>query len=389
MKKIRIGIIGAGRMGRIRAHSAMLHPSCEVAGVADTNLPQAESLAAEAGCAASSDWTQLLRREDVDAVVVATPHKFLASISAAAIEERKHVLCEKPGARNAAEAEAMLRALYEAWPPALGMPNPRLKTDSAAKLVMGFTLRHHRGIARARQLLVDGEIGKPMYMIARYGHGGRPGYEQEWRHVPDLAGGGELLDQGIHLIDLSRWFLGEFAEVTGFVGNYFWGLQDGTASDIVEDNAFLQLRSAQGVVASLQASWTQWKNLFSLEVYGENGFLEVYGLGGSYGEEKLVIGHRRSQGGPPDLQLIDLNAGRTLVSHGDVWGLEWHAFVNEVMDIGNDERLPPVARPASAVDAWEALRIVEAAYAASRNASAVSLARASTTSSDESVLAAR
>ncbi len=386
MKKIRIGIIGAGRMGRIRAHSAMLHPCCEVVGVADTNLPQAESLAAEADCAASSDWRQLVRREDVDAVVVATPHKFLASISAAAIEERKHVLCEKPGARNRAEAEATLRALYGAWPPAQGMPNPRTRTDRAAKLVMGFTLRHHRGIARTRQLLVEGEIGKPMYLIARYGHGGRPGYEQEWRHATDLAGGGELLDQGIHLIDLSRWFLGEFAEVTGFVGNYFWGLRDAAAGSGIEDNAFLQLRSAEGRVASLQASWTQWKNLFSLEVYGENGFLEVHGLGGSYGEEKLVIGHRRSQGGAPDLQRIDLHAGRTQESSGDVWGLEWHAFVSEVMDPGNAEQRPPGARSASAVDAWEALRIVEAAYAASRNASAVSLPGASTTSSNESVL---
>lgn len=389
MKKIRIGIIGAGRMGRIRARSAMLHPFCEVVAVADTNLRQAEALAAEVGCAVSTDWTHLVRRGDVDAVVVATPHKFLASISAAAVGERKHVLCEKPGARNAAEAEAVLRALHGAWPLAQGMTIPASRTESALKLVMGFTLRHHRGIARARQLLRDGEIGKPMYLIARYGHGGRPGYEQEWRHEPDLAGGGELLDQGIHLIDLSRWFLGEFIEVAGFVGNYFWGLRDGMAGVGVEDNAFIELRSAQGRVASLQASWTQWKNLFSLEVYGEDGFLEVQGLGGSYGEEKLVVGHRRSEGGAPDLQVIDLHPGRAPGSQDDVWALEWQAFVNEVMDRHNSEPCPRGARPASAVDAWQALRVVDAAYAASRSASAISLAPASKTNSDESVLAAR
>ena len=369
VNKLRIGIIGAGRMGRIRAHSAILHPSCEVVGVADTDLRQAESLAAEAGCDATSDWTQLIRREDIDAVVVATPHKFLAPISVAAIGERKHVLCEKPGARNPAEAETVLRALHGVWPPADGAPIPRFVKESAAELVIGFTLRHHQAIARARQLLKGGEIGKPMYLIGRYGHGGRPGYEQEWRHDPDLAGGGELLDQGIHLIDLSRWLLGEFAEVTGFVGNYFWGMRGGAASGGVEDNAFLQLRSAQGRVASLQASWTQWKNLFSLEVYGESGFLEVQGLGGSYGDEKLVVGHCRPRGGAPDTCAINLDTAKSLDSQGDVWAREWHAFVAEVMDRGNSESCPPGAEPATAVDAWQALRVVDAAYLASRNSS--------------------
>ena len=114
MKKLRIGIIGAGRMGRIRAHSAARHANCEVAGVADTNPSQALALAAEVGCKASGDWIGFDRREDIDAVVVATPHKYLAPISAAALEERKHVFCEKPGARTPAEAEAMLRVLYGA-----------------------------------------------------------------------------------------------------------------------------------------------------------------------------------------------------------------------------------------------------------------------------------
>ena len=108
---------------------------------------------------------------------------------------------------------------------------------------------------------------------------------------------------------MSRWFLGEFEDITGFVGNYFWGLKDAGARSGVDDNAFLLLRSAEGCVASLQASWTQWKNLFSLDVYGEDGFLQVHGLGGSYGEEKLVLGRRRPQGGPPEVQEVDLQPG--------------------------------------------------------------------------------
>jgi predicted dehydrogenase len=356
----------------------MRHPLCDVVGVADTILLQAESLAAEVNCAASTDWTKLIRRDDIDAVVVATPHKYLASISAAALAERKHVLCEKPGARTPAEAEAMLRVLYDGWQPAETDLFPRARKIEVAKLVIGFTLRHHRSISRARELLERGEIGKPMYAIGRYGHGGRPGYEQEWRHVPELAGGGELLDQGVHLIDLSRCFFGEFSEVTGFVGDYFWGARGAGGNGGVEDNAFLLLRSAEGTVASLQASWTQWKNMFSFEVYGEDGFLHAHGLGGSYGQEKLLLGRRSSQGGAPDTSEIDLSAGSSSEPQDDVWALEWQAFVNEVLGRDNPEDHASTIKPASALDAWEALRIVEAAYGASKSASVIPLARPAT-----------
>ena len=253
--------------------------------------------------------------------------------------------------------------------------------------MIGFTLRHHPAIARARELLRNGEIGRPMYLIGRYGHGGRPGYEQEWRHVPDLAGGGELLDQGVHLIDLSRWFLGEFSEVAGFVSNCFWGARDAAGKGDVEDNAFLLLRSAEGKVASLQASWTQWKNLFSLEVYGENGFLQVHGLGGSYGEEKLVLGHRRPQGGAPDTREINLRAGTSPDSQDEVWRIEWQAFVAEIQGRDNSGNHASGIKPASAIDAWEALRIVEAAYVASRTALAVSLPHVSTTEVGKTLVA--
>ena len=194
MKKLRIGIVGAGRMGRIRAHSAQRHPRCEVARVADIHLLQAQSLAAELGCTASTDWTEMVIRDDVDAVVVATPPKYLAAISAAALQAGKHVLCEKPGARASSEVEAVLRVLYGSWRPADSAISLPVRKRGAAQLVMGFTLRHHPAVARARRLLADGEIGRPMYLVGRYGHGGRPGYEQEWRGRLDLAGGGELIE---------------------------------------------------------------------------------------------------------------------------------------------------------------------------------------------------
>lgn len=375
MKRLGIGIVGAGRMGRIRAHYARCHPRCEVVEVVDTNLRQAQSLAAEFGCAASTEWTRLLERDDIDAVVVATPHKYLAPISAAALRAGKHAFCEKPGARTSAEAETMLRIVYGAWPPADPVLFPPVRQQGSAQLMIGFTLRHHPAIVRARELMAEGEIGRPMYLLGRYGHGGRPGYEQEWRAIREVAGGGELLDQGAHLIDLSRWFLGEFEEVSGFVGTYFWRPKHPAGDSVLEDNAFLLLRSADGNVASLQASWTQWKNLFAFEVYGENGFLQVQGLGGSYGPEKLLIAHRCPQGGRPETQEIDFSTGETTEPESDVWTLEWEAFVGTVLDSGLPGNRNPMIQSASAIDAWQALRIVEAAYEASRTGAAVPLHR--------------
>jgi predicted dehydrogenase len=242
---------------------------------------------------------------------------------------------------------------------------------------MGFTLRHHPAVARARRLLADGEIGRPMYLVGRYGHGGRPGYEQEWRGRLDLAGGGELIDQGVHLIDLSRWFLGEFEEVAGFVGAFFWRANPPAENNALEDNAFLLLRSAEGHVASLQASWTQWKNLFAFEVYGETGFLQIRGLGGSYGAEELVVGRRNPRGGPPETKQIRLSPEEATESQDDVWALEWQAFVSAVLDPDPPAHGAPGIRPASAIDAWQALRIVEAAYEASRTGAALPLRRQS------------
>ena len=131
-----------------------------------------------------------------------------------------------------------------------------------------------------------------MFLRARYGHGGRLGMEKEWRGNPAVSGGGEMLDQGVHLIDLARWFLGDFVSVTGEVANYFWNWS-------VEDNGFALLKTAAGQVAWLHASCTEWKNLFSLEIYGKTGKLQIDGLGGSYGPERLTYYRMLPQMGPP------------------------------------------------------------------------------------------
>ena len=132
-----------------------------------------------------------------------------------------------------------------------------------------------------------------MFIRGRYGHGGRRGYEKEWRFERAISGGGELIDQGTHLIDLAQWFLGEFTDVAAALRTFFWD------SD-VEDNVFLTLSTFEGRIAWLHASWSEWKNLFSFEIYGRQGKLEINGLGGSYGVESLTFYRMLPEMGPPE-----------------------------------------------------------------------------------------
>jgi predicted dehydrogenase len=212
---------------------------------------------------------------------------------------------------------------------------------TGALVRVGFNHRYHPAMSKAKELADAGAIGPPLYVRGRYGHGGRVGYEKEWRARPELSGGGELIDQGMHLIDLSRWFLGDFVDVYGFAPTYFWDMP-------VDDNAFMLLRTADGRVAQLHASWTEWKNLFSLEVFGKTGKLEITGLGGSYGTERLVHYKMKPEMGPPDISSWEFAAA------DDSWAAEFANFMTDIR-----ERRQP--SPGLA-DARAALLVVERIY---------------------------
>src|SRR5205085_425071 len=182
---------------------------------------------------------------------------------------------------------------------------------------VGFNHRFHPALRKARELVESGVAGDLMFVRGRYGHGGRVGYDQEWRANPEVSGGGELIDQGVHLIDLARWFLGEFTTVSGFAHTYFWQMP-------VDDNAFMILRTAGERTASLHVSCTEWKNLFSLEIYGRDAKLHVEGLGGSYGVEKLTHYQMRPEMGPPDTTVWEYpNADQS-------WALEFAEFLEDI-----------------------------------------------------------
>ena len=318
-----VAIIGCGRIGRKRAASL---GDCRLAVCCDVDIARAQALAAaHPGAEAVADWRAVVVSPGIDVVMVATTHEMLAPIAAAAARAGKHVLLEKPGARRAGELDAVMAAARE----------------TGARIRVGFNHRYHPAFEKARAIFEQGAIGPLLYIRGRYGHGGRPGYEREWRADPAVSGGGELLDQGVHLIDLARWFLGDFTRVTGRTPRYFWNMP-------VEDNAFLLLETAAGQTAFLHASWTEWKNLFSFEICGRDGKLEISGLGGSYGTERVTLYAMRPEMGPPETTTWEFpGADRS-------WETEFAEFME---DIRTGRQPQP-----GAGDAQAALRIIECVY---------------------------
>jgi predicted dehydrogenase len=247
-----------------------------------------------------------------------------------------HILCEKPLARTIEEAEEMLSACQ----------------SNNVILKCGFNLRHHPGIQQAKEWLGEGRIGEPINLRLRYGIGGRPGYDREWRADPQMSGGGQLMDQGVHGLDLARYFLGDFSEVFGFLQTAFWDVAP------LEDNAFALLRTNKRQVASLHVSWTQWKNLFSLEIFGHDGYILVEGLGGSYGVEKIAFG-QRDFSKPFGEEVIEYRGEDTS------WHKEWKEFT-DAMRMSRE----PLG---NGYDGLQALKLAFAIYESARTRQVVNL----------------
>ena len=270
-----VAIIGCGLIGHKRAKALT---GCRLVACADTVKDRAEEFGRKfLGAEVMGGWRSAVERPDVDMVIVATTHDSLSEVVLGAVKAGKHVLVEKPAARSVAEIEPVIAA-----------------AEKESILVrVGFNHRYHPSFIKAKEIVASGEMGSLMFIRGRYGHGGRIGYDKEWRADKKIAGGGELIDQGMHLIDLSRLFLGDFSGVKGFAHTYFWDMD-------VEDNGFMILTTPEKQTAFLHASWTEWKNTFSFEIYGKDAKIDISGLGGSYGVEKLAYYKMLPQMGPPE-----------------------------------------------------------------------------------------
>jgi len=327
---VNIGIVGGGRQGWRRARALESFSDDRLVAVADRVSMAAQRLATTYDAEAHDNWLALVDRDDVDAVLVCTPPDSHAEITVAALERGRHVLVEKPFARSAAEAEQIVTVAQGAL-------------ARGVVCAVGFNYRYHPALRQARRWVDEGAIGPLMYARMRHGMTGREDYATDWRTSALTSGGGELLDQGVHLIDLARWFFGDFSEVQAMLTTSYWPIAP------LEDNGFVLLRTTVGQVVQLHASWTEWRNLFSLELFGREGYVRVEGLGGSYGTESAALG-RRDFDTPFSEKIIEYRG------EDSSWRSEWAAFRASAF-----EGRPPEA---GAADGFAALALAARAYEA-------------------------
>jgi predicted dehydrogenase len=299
LKPVQFAIVGCGLIGGKRAAAL---PRGSLTAVCDVVPERAAALAAKAGpqCVATTSLPQLLDTNP-DAVIVSTLNASLGPVALACLQAGKHVLVEKPVTISLPEMDELVACA----------------TANNLLVRAGYNHRYHPAFQKARQIFESGVMGPLMFIRARYGHGGRVGYDKEWRSDPKQSGGGELIDQGVHLIDLAGWFLGDWAQIDGFVDTFFWDMP-------VDDNAFLHLCNSSGQTAWLHASCTEWKNLFSFEIYGKFAKLHIEGLGGSYGVERLYHYQMLPEMGPPETLIYEFPRG------DDSWALETRDFVEDI-----------------------------------------------------------
>ena len=268
--KYKVGIIGYGKMGQLRHKTIEDSKIGEVIAISETdltlNLNNIYNLSPD----------EIITHKGIDAIIICTPNFLNKPLTVQALNAGKHVFCEKPPAFTADEMKEVLIAE---------------KNSNGKKLMYGVNHRHHDSVIRMKEIVEDGKFGKILWMRGRYGKSVTDDYFKQWRAKKELAGGGILIDQGIHMLDLFLYLGGDFDVIKAEVSNLYWNLD-------VEDNAFVILKNSQsGMVASLHSTMSQWRHLFSLEVFLEKGYMVLNGIITSsmtYGEEILSIAKNRS-----------------------------------------------------------------------------------------------
>ena len=294
---MKLGLLGAGLIGKKRGLQLGSH---ELVGLFDPNRERAETLAAELKTKVFDSDMTLLSNPDVQLVIVATTNASLYPMAAKAIESGKNVLVEKPAGISVFELEK-LRQLADQY---------------KVSVKVGFNHRFHPAILKTRELVDAGHLGPLMFMRARYGHGARLGYEKEWRSDPALSGGGELIEQGVHLLDLVYWFFGPLPLQSSYVTTSFWEMP-------VDDNAVMTFAEGKRW-ATFHVSCSEWKITFSLELYGRTGKVLIQGLGGSYGTETLTYFRMLPEMGPPEAEVFKFEGP------DESWGLDLANLVDHL-----------------------------------------------------------
>lgn len=327
--RLRVGIAGYGIVGKKRRFFIDRHPLLETVAVCDKIFEDSAKMADGVKCFKTYEP---LVSEELDVLFVSLPNYLAPEVTIAGLEKDLHVFCEKPPGRNMKDIEEVI-AVSKSRPEYL--------------LKYGFNHRYHDSVKEALRLVRSGELGEIINLRGIYGKSKIVPFEGNWRSSRKFAGGGILLDQGIHMVDLMRLFCGEFSEIKSFVSNQFW-------KHDVEDNVYALLHDKEGRVAVLHSSATQWQHRFLLEISLTRGYLELQGIlsgSKSYGEEKLVIGRRNNlpTGTHREeiLTYLDDNS----------WGDEIDEFAKAI--VNNEDVLS-----GTAAEAYETMRTVYAIYQA-------------------------
>lgn len=267
---MKFGMIGYGKMGKIRHRVINGLAGHQVVKIFDPGLELVPD-----GVVQVTHLAEILNDKEIDLVFICAPNHLISKYVVEGLDSGKHVFSEKPPGVSVRQVLEMREAE---------------KRNPGAKLMFGFNHRHHESIIRSKQLIDSGKYGKLLWLRGRYGKSVPPDFGSNWRSKKELAGGGIFLDQGIHMLDLFLMMCGDFEEAKAFVSNLYWH------SDI-EDNVFAIFRNKEGQVASLHSTMTQWRHLFSLEMFLERGYIVINGLltsTGTYGEEQLTVAENRS-----------------------------------------------------------------------------------------------
>jgi predicted dehydrogenase len=327
--KLRVGIAGYGVVGKRRHACINKHPDMEVVAVCDRSFPGDGKLGAAINF--HSNYQDILK-ESLDVLFVCMTNDIAPEVTIAGLENGLHVFCEKPPGRNVDDIARVIRCE---------------KTHPGLKLMYGFNHRYHESVVEALRIVRSGEMGKVISMRGVYGKSKLITFNQpDWRVNRDIAGGGVLLDQGIHMVDLMRLFAGEFSEVHSFISNGHWGYD-------VEDNAYALMRTAGGVVAMLNSSATQWRHRFNLDITLDRGSVILGGIlsgSKSYGAETLTVVHA-----DPDEDNGDPLEQLTRYNRDPSWDEEVNRFASCILD-------GTVVGSGSSEDALNTMRLVYKIY---------------------------
>ncbi|WP_151310365.1 Gfo/Idh/MocA family protein [Leptospira borgpetersenii] len=328
MKKLKVGIAGYGVVGKRRHQYIKQNPNLMVTAICDKSL-QDERNAFE-NLNIYQKFQDLIQKEELDILLVCLTNDVAAEATILGLKNGLHVFCEKPPGRNVQEISEV-REVERQFP--------------TLKLKYGFNHRYHDSIREALKIVSSGKMGKVVNIRGIYGKSAIVNVADGWRANREIAGGGILLDQGIHMVDLIRLFAGEMNEIKSYVSNSYWNLD-------VEDNAFALMKSESGVIVQFQSTATEWRHRFNLQINMGEGSLVLSGIlsgSKSYGQETLTIYPKDlKSGGNPRMETINYLEDNS-----------WRDEINEFTDhILKDEPI----RTGSSLDAYQTMKLVYQIY---------------------------